>query len=218
MTKLHDQTTHDHNAEYLTRMQKDLGHHSWWYTNRQSADCINVKMHCWVDTDKVLAGLTEREREAVTVLDIDVDQFCDELKWRDIESTREWLLESLKDDDTLQNETAQVDSLDYGGRSGGWLAVVFDFDAIGDYLEGYDYAIEYLTKKEQREQCKAVDNAIAYIDKVHARIVDMHKRYCDELEKPEFYIEELQMHIEESIDHEQTKIEVATNKLKTLAK
>ena len=217
MTKLHNQEIHDTNAEYLQKMSKSLGHHSWWYTNRSSEDCINVKMHCYPDINSIINLLTTKEKQAVKVLAVDVDQYVSDHMWQDIDFTRHDFLQLLQEQTTLQNDHARIESLDYGGRSGGWLAVVFDFDHLSDYIEGYEYTIEHATKKEHREWCKSADNALAYIEKVHQYIIKLHREYCTELEDPTLYVEPLKDHIYQCIEHEQDKINLAAKKLKTLA-
>ena len=64
---------HDQLAEYLTRMQAPLGHHSWWYTNRSSEDCINVKMHVYPDIQEITSKLPAKTQKAIEILEIDVD-------------------------------------------------------------------------------------------------------------------------------------------------
>lgn len=218
--KTHTQEQHNANAEYLERMQKGLGHHSWWYTNRSSDDCINVKVHAWVDTDKVLQLLTQKEREAVDVLGIDVADFCEDIKWSVlVEDARMFLLEELQGLDT-ENET--VHEIEYGGRSGGWLAVVYHFDLVGDYCEGHEhvkdlYETKAITKKEWAQWCKNADAAIAHIEKVHAKVKELHRGLEQAIEDPQSYIDPLRDYIEDQKYKLYSDIEVAEQKLEALA-
>lgn len=220
--KTHTQEKHDSLAEYITRMQKGLGHHSWWYTNRQSEDCINVKMNCWVDSKEVTNLLTKKEKEAVKVLGIDVDEWVENEKWSIIGVEQEYLLDTLKYADKLQKEDARVHDIEWGGRSGGWLAVVFDFDGISDYCEGYEYVKGLyddgtITKREWSELCKSADSAVEYIELVHNYVKELHMSLCESLEDPQTYIEQLQEYIASCIDSEKEKIDTASQKLVTLA-
>lgn len=48
--------------EWFQAMQLPLGHHSWWYTNRKPEDCINVKIHAWIETNAVYEKLTSQRK------------------------------------------------------------------------------------------------------------------------------------------------------------
>lgn len=223
MTKKLTAAEHNTLAEYLQRMQKPLGHHSWWYTNRQSVDCVNVKMHCYVDTNKVIQSLTEKEQAAVSILNIKVDEWCEQTKWDSIEIDRAYLLENLHDAVELNNKDFSIDSLDYGGRSGGWLCVVFNFAGLGDYLEGSDYTTQLLTdksitKKEFNTWEKKAIAARDYIDTVHEYIKKEHAALCRYYEQVDTYTESLSCHISDCIDDEAAIIEQKAENLRKLAK
>lgn len=221
--KTHDQETHDNNAKYLTRMQKGLGHHSWWYTNRGPDDCINVKMHCWCNDSDILKLLTPKEKQAIDVLNIDLSEVIENEKWSIIEAERDFLLDTLQNTTRITSKNNNtVDSLDWGGRSGGWLAVAFDLDVSLDYMEGYDYAHEmvkegFISKSELSRACKDIDIALKYINDVHAYIKQCHKDLCKTLEQPETYIDYIKDYIALSIESEAETIKTKADNLAKLA-
>lgn len=213
---------HDTLAEYLQRMQKGLGHHSWWYTNRGPADCVNVKMHCWVDTDELTALLTEREKKAVEVLKIDVAEWAEEYKWSGISWEANNLAGLLQEAEALKHKDFTVTDVEYGGRSGGWACIVFDFYGLGDYLEGSEYAVRHLaekniTKKELAQWHRQALAARDYIEKVHDYVKQAHKELCAYYKNPQTYIEALKDYIANCIDHEAATIERKAENLRKLA-
>ena len=217
--KTHTQEKHDNQAEYLIKMQKPLGHDSWWYTNRSSEDCINVKMHSWPDMDKITALISDKERATIEVLGLDLEEFILREQWHIINQAAEDLAEDIK----IENrDGCSVTGVNYGGRSGGWACVVFDFDNTGDYCEGYEYAEQMykdgdINKKEWTEWCREADKAMQYITDVHEEVKKLHKLLEAYIEDPETYIEQAREYIAMSIDNEKESITRSADKLATLA-
>lgn len=134
--------------EYFTKMQKGLGHHSWWYTNRGSDNCINVKVHIY-NKHEPIDYLTEKEKELIKVLDIDTDNIANDYFYEHLQAERDGLNMDIE-----AGEYPQVDSVEYGGRSGGWLCVVYNFDDFRDFEdaienEAYTLASMLADKMEQ---------------------------------------------------------------------
>lgn len=206
-------------VEKLERYSKGLGHHSWWYTNRKSNECVNVKMHAWPDIDAIKKTLTKKEQNAVDVLSIDLSEYIEGengLKW-DIVT---WEARDLADSpvDYLGTDTkhAKPTSVEYGGRSGGWAAIVFEYtgdieNIIGDSYR--DTSEQPYTAKEIR----LLQNAINDIATVEEALRKAHKDLYTTVEDPATYTEQVQEYVSNMIDREAEKIERAKDKLHKLA-
>lgn len=186
----------DKNYDWFEKMQLPLGHHSWWYTNRKPEDCINVKLHAWVDTDKVKARLSSKQNAIIDTLSIDLDEWCNDLVWSDygmVEQAREDLLEELKAE-------YSVSDIEYGGRSGGWMAIIYKWDgAYSDYDNGiYTYA-------EIRDMYNVVRKAIAEHDKVTALVLQRKRELEKAIEDIDNYIEQIGECLENKLEAEATR-------------
>lgn len=176
--------------DWYNRMTAGLGHQSWWYTNRSSDDCINVKLHNgWVDINDVLEGLTTKEKEDAEVLGIDLEELVNNIMWGDygIVDDAKHMLE------TELVEKYRVVKLEYGGRRGGWLAVVFDWESIDDFENCLDEAVDKIkeAKKENQE------------------VITLVEKRCKELEamlnNPDTYIEIIKERIQNIKEHQQER-------------
>ena len=183
--------------DWFECMQLGLGHDSWWYTNRTPEECVNVKIHAWVDLDQVKALLSPDELKAMDTLGIDIEELTGGVVWSDwglIPLARKVLEEELKD-------SFNVSSLEYGGRSGGWLAVVYEWD---DIPSDYDDC-KFYSYKEIKEFYQTVTKAL----EEHSKVTDLVNQRKSGLEKdieaPESYIEEITQHISKTIEVETSK-------------
>jgi len=168
MTKLQKIEYITKQYDYIERMQKPLGHHSWWYTNRNSDDCINVKIHAYIDSDALLAKLTPQQEVNYSLLGLEIDDYINEHVWEHygtIHQHREQYEEDMKE------KFSQIDSFDYGGNSGGWLCIVYNFDNlrsdmedIADYNET-DNKIVNETYKNLIKAEKTIAETITYTEK-----------------------------------------------------
>lgn len=184
------------NYEWFECMQKGLGHHSWWYTNRSPEECINVKLHAWVDMDKITEKLTDQEKRVIDTLGIDLTEYANDLVWSDfgiVETARESLLEELK-------EKHNVTHLEYGGKSGGWLAVVYSWGNVYD-----DYENEAYTYQEIKKYYNIIKNARAEHNEVAALVLERKKELEDTIEDPEYYIEQIQEYLSDKLQEEKNQ-------------
>ena len=203
-------------ADYLSRMQKPLGHHSWWYTNRSSKDCIDVKIYASVDIDAVLALLTERERLQIETLGLDVAEICQDVVWGEvgwIDTARYHLL------DTLQCDVShRILSVEFGGRSGGWLCVVYDFDELDTQIEDLLNADNPTTKLVDTTY-KAVLEALDIIQRTEIKVMDMKQSLIADIKNPAAgYVDEIQSRIEDAIGFFEREHADIAHKLAVLAK
>lgn len=202
------------NALYLERMQKPLGHHSWWYTNRSSEDCINVKIHAWVNDDKVLALLTKKEQKAIEVLGIKIDEVIERTIWGDygiIEQAREDLKESI--DTYVPSKEHRIEGIEYGGRSGGWMCIEYRF---GGLVDEFINETE-LDAKEKKQAEKDVASALQYIEDTTQYVLKAKKELKKYIEDPQTYIEEVREAIANEIEHHRAMIERNAQRLADLA-
>lgn len=182
--------------DWYEAMQMGLGHHSWWYTNRRPEQCINVKVYASVNSDKVLEKLSDRERQAIKVLGIDLDEALNDIVWSDyglVDMGRDDLLEELK-------EYYNVTSVEYGGKSGGWLAVIYDWAKVWDDYEDASY-----TYADVRRFYTTIKNALAEHDKVTALILERKRDLERAIQDPDNYIEELQIRISDELESERLR-------------
>ncbi len=189
--------------DWYCSMTQGLGHHSWWYTNRTPDECINVKLNAWVDLDDVKARLTNSQLELVELLSIGLERMCYDIAWDDcglVDQAREYLLEELKED-------YNVSDTEYGGRSGGWLAVVYNWDDIpSDYEDGYTY-------QEVKEFYQTIKRASAEHEKVTQLVLERKSQLEQAIEDVDNYIGVI---IEEIEYLKESRIDIAT-KLQAIA-
>lgn len=166
--------------DWFESMQKGLGHDSWWYTNRRPDDCINVKLHSWVDVAKITDQLTDQEKTTIQTLGIDLNKLCNDLVWEDfgmVDDARRCLLEDLKFHHNVKD-------LEYGGRSGGWLAVVYDWAEVYDDYDNPEY-----NYKEVLAFYRTIKNAIKEHKKVTTLVLERKRQLEKDIENPANYIE-----------------------------
>lgn len=178
--------------DWFECMQTGLGHHSWWYTNRTPEECINVKLHAYADVDKVEEMLTEQEQTALQVLNIDLNEYLSDLIWGDfgmVEMARDELLDELTSE-------YNVTELEYGGRSGGWLAVVYEWDSVPE-----DYDTEY-SAQEVRAFYQTIKKALEEHEKVTALVLQRKRELEKCIEDPENYIGQVREMVSSRLDSE----------------
>ena len=179
--------------EWFETMQKCLGHYSWWYTNRSSKDCIDVKIHAWADIEEIKKLLTPEELKVINLMSFDLDEFVNNYVWDEfglIEQARESLREEL-------TEKYRVKDLEYGGRSGGWLCVVYDWETIYDDFDKQDANGTLYTYQELLKFKKITEEAEEDVQNVNNLVETRKKELIKEIEDPQTYIEELKYRIEE---------------------
>ena len=126
--------------------------------------------------------MTEKEKEEVEVLGIDVDGLVEDIIWGDYGIVDEARM-SLKNELIAKHK---VQDVEYGGRSGGWLAVVFDWEAIDEDEEYTKDAVDKikeaqkeneeviaLVEKRKKELKATIKNNLAFIDKIKEIIADI---------------------------------------------
>ena len=180
---------------WFESMQLELGHHSWWYTNRTPDECINVKLHAWVDIDEVLKKLTNNEKDIIKKLDLNVEEYCNYMIWGDYElvtQARENLLDELK-------EKYNVEGVNYGGRNGGWLAVIYDWNEVfEDYIENYSY-------QEIKGFYNTIKKAVAEHDRVTELVLERKKALEETIEDVGFFVDGVKSYVCDLLEEEQTK-------------
>lgn len=180
--------------DWFECMQVGLGHDSWWYTNRSPEECINVKVHAWIDSDDVLSKLTAKEREIISTLGLDLNEYLNDMIWGDfglVEMAREDLLEELK-------EKYNVESIEYGGRQGGWMAVIYDWSDVYDDYDDPDYSY-----KQVREFYQTIKKAVAEHEKVTGLVLERKRSLERYIEDPETYLDSVSIWVEENLDMQQ---------------
>lgn len=166
--------------DWFERMQQGLGNNSWWYTNRSSKDCINVKLYDWFNIEELEEKLTDQEKKLVEQLNFNIPEMIDWLSWDIIVSDERDNLEyDLKD-------KFNVDRVEYGGRSGGWLAVVYKWDDIPS-----DYDSDSYNYQEVREFYYIIKKAVKENELVTAFILERKKRLDEFLSNADNFIDEL---------------------------
>jgi hypothetical protein len=174
----------NNHADWYSRMTLGLGHHSWWYTNRSADDCINVKVYAGILADDLIEKLTDKEKKIIQHFNIDVEDWLYQLVWSDYG----WIYQAREDLECLLKDKYNVESLEYGGRSGGWLAVVFDWDDL-DYSE---IKADYLLIK----------NAIQEYGDVEQEVLKAKKQLEQFLGDVNNYIDEFREYIYNYLDNE----------------
>lgn len=184
--------------EYLDIMQKDFGHSSWWYSNRKSDNCIKCKIHAWVDSSKVLALLSEKERATIELLELDIDKMCNDFVWGE-EYCFEWGKVGQARRDVLENlkeEYPEVVDITYQGRQGGWACIQYSFDIMskaGFTLDDLDYI--NIKIKDLRELKKQVDKAIETMDNATEYYLQEYKSLCKSICDPASYVYDIEERI-----------------------
>lgn len=184
------------NLEWFNCMQVGLGHHSWWYTNRRPSECIDVKVRAWIDQDKVLEKLTANDKKIIETLGIDLKEWLNELVWGDygmVSMAKENLLEALK-------EKYNVTSVEYGGKSGGWLAVVYSWNDVHDDFDSGEYSYSDI-----RKFYSTIKKALAEHEKVTAEVLERKRNLEKDIENPENYIENIQESLSYKLENEQSQ-------------
>ena len=180
--------------EWFERMQKPLGHNSWWYTNRNTDDCIDVKIYAGADIDELKTKISPATLSIIEKLHINLDEWLEDKIWGDfgfVDMARDDLQTELK-------EKYNVDSLDCGGKSGGWLCVVFNWDYIPDDFDTGEY-----TAKELEAYKKIIDEAETENATVNSLIVKRKMELCRAIEDVENYTDELEEYADEQLETEQ---------------
>lgn len=179
--------------DWFETMQMGLGHDSWWYTNRKPEDCINVKIYAWLDIDKLLEKLTDREKQIVDTLELDVPEYCNDLVWNDyglVYSTRECLLEVLK-------ENYNVVDCEYGGKQGGWLAVIYQWDDVPDDYDNDEYSYQ-----EVKQFYNTIKKSITEHEKVTEMVLEMKKLLEKDIKNVETYLDQVHEYIANQLEAE----------------
>lgn len=203
----------------LERYSKGLGHHSWWYTNRQSQECVNVKIHEWPDVDAIKATLTPKEQNAIDVLGIDLNEYIegeDGAKWDIVSFEARELADSPADYLGTETKYAEPVRVEYGGRSGGWAAIVFEYSGEVENIVGDSYR-DIDDQPYTAKEIRLLQNAIKDIETVEDALRKAHASLCTTIEDPKTYTKTLQDYIATRIDFEADKIERAKEKLHKLA-
>lgn len=180
--------------DWYKYMQIGLGHDSWWYTNRGPDDCINVKLHSWVDIDKIIAKLTDQEKQIIETLGIDINEYLNDLVWSDfglVEMARQSLLDELKADYNVKN-------IEYGGRSGGWMAIVYDWQDVP-----YDYNSQETSYKEVLAYYRIIKNAVKEHEKVTALVLERKAQLEKSIADAKNYIDQVKEMLTDRLESEQ---------------
>ena len=166
--------------DWFERMQMGLGHHSWWYTNRSPKDCINVKLHNWFNIEDLEEKLTDQEKKLIDQLNFNIYEVIDWYSWNLIISdARDNLEYDLK-------EKFNVSRLEYGGRQGGWLAVVYKWEWVPS-----DYDVDEYSYQEVQEFYKIIKKAIEEDELVTDYILDRKKSLDNFLSNADNFIDEV---------------------------
>lgn len=180
--------------DWFEYMQMGLGHSSWWYTNRKPDDCINVKLHSWVDIDKIMAKLTDQEKQIIEVLGINLNEYLNDLVWSDfglVEMERQSLLDELKAD-------YNVKDIEYGGKSGGWMAIVYNWSDVYDDYDSPEYSY-----KEVLAFYRIIKNAVKENEKVTTLVLERKAQLEKSIADAENYIEQVKEMLADRLESEQ---------------
>lgn len=199
--------------DYIERMQKGMGQNSWTYSNRKSGDCIDVKVYAYVKSDHVKELLTADERKNIDILKIDIFKVIEENIWGSdfcmggiVTYARESLLENVKDNFRRMpsNSGKYVENIEYGGRSGGWMCVVYDFDDLLSNM--YDVTNnEDASTGDINSVYEKLENALSVIDEVTYFIKEKHKELCNLIREPHTHVEAIQEAISSRIEDMKAK-------------
>lgn len=176
--------------DYLDMMQKDFGHDSWWYSNRKSKDCINCKIHAWVDTSKVLALLSDKERDTIELLDLDIDKMCNDIIWGEDYCFEFGIVGQARSDvlEKLEEEYPAVVDITYQGRQGGWACIQYNFDIMSGDGWTLDDTLDDAPVKDLRELKKQVNIALDTINRVTIAYEKEYQALCESIEDPLSYV------------------------------
>lgn len=170
------------NIETLRRLSKPIGRDSWWYANRSSSECINVKIRAYNKYD-INDYLSEADKKNIETLNIKIEDFISEKWWDELSIAREDLqvmLQGYADDG--YNFHDKVQGIEYTGRSGGWLCVQYDFRDEADMLEDIENDTE-LTEDQKQEKAQPI------YKEVEAIIADTENKILERKKQLENYIE-----------------------------
>lgn len=186
--------------DYLDIMQKDFGHSSWWYSNRKSDHCIKCKVHAWLDSSKVLALLSEKERATVELLELDIDKMLNDVVWGE-DYCFEWGMVGQARRDVLENlkeEYPEVVDITYQGKQGGWACIQYSFDINSGgsfYYTLDDLDCDDIKIKDMRELKKQVDKAIETINNVNSYYMKAYNELCNSISDPSSYVYDIKERI-----------------------
>ena len=180
--------------DVINEYESVFGNDSWWYSNRSPETCNKVKIYAYVDIDKVLELLSEKQRKQIELLDIDLNTLCNDIAWGD-EYNFDMSLVSMYTDDEIEKIKTKypaVQDITFHGRSGGWACVVYDFNiktgdgwTIDDVVNNGVDRTEYKTLLDIYEQ---INKALKTVDEINEYIEKSRKRLCKLLEDPQSYI------------------------------
>ena len=156
----------DDAIERFTMLSKGIGHESWWYSNRTSKDCINVKIYDKQKGD-VKELLSESEKKAIELLDINVDEFVSKEWYSQLEFARD----NLNDDRKYNDYYPHVLGFEFIGHQGGWLCVQYDFTSYVERLEDIKNS-EKFTKKLQIEAYEIIKSTEAIVTETEKKIIE----------------------------------------------
>ena len=180
--------------DWFERMQEGLGSSSWWYTNRSSEDCIDVKLHSWFDIDDLKAKLTKKEQKIIEQINYDLEEVINFFVWEIIISdARDELEYDLK-------KKFSVDRVEYGGRSGGWLAVVYNWDEIPSDFDDGDY-----TYQEVKKFYHIIKNAIEENEQVVNFVLKRKKKLDKFLSNADNFIDEVKTCLYDTLEAKQAE-------------
>lgn len=194
------------NIETLRRLSKPIGHHSWWYANRSSSECINVKIYAYNKYD-INDYLSEADKKNIETLNIKIENFISEKWWDELSIAREELelmLQGHADDG--HNFHDKVQGLEYTGRSGGWLCVQYDFTDEADTLEDIENDTE-LTEKQKQKKAKPIYKEVEAIITDTENKILKRKKQLEEYLKSEEYTKYLASEIQEFIKMKKEEIQ-----------
>lgn len=184
----------DQHYDWFEAMQMPLGDDSWWYTNRRPEDCIKVKIYSWIDSDKVLEKLSANEKKVMETIGFNLDEYLNDYIWSDfglVERAREDLLLDLKDE-------YNVTDIEYGGRSGGWMAIIYSWDSVYS-----DYDSDEYSYKEIRAFYNTIKKAIAEHETVTNIVLDRKNKLEKIIKDVDTYIEGLQEYLRDMLESKQ---------------
>lgn len=178
--------------EYLTRMTKNRGHSSWWYSNRGSEDCINVKIYADIKDLK----LSEKEERECEIIGINTDNIIDARYWYTINNEAEELLSNLQS--KLDTDNMYISDVNFTGRQGGWACIVYSFDELYKIEEYLNLEDKEITKKNTKEITKIINDCEDFINKTNKEVLSLKRSLINYLESNDF-IDDVKEEIKDTI-------------------
>jgi len=192
---------------FINTYQSEFGNQSWWYSNRSPETCNNVKIYTYLDTEKVLELLSEKQRKQIELLDLNIVSLCNDIVWGgDYDFQYSTIGMHVTDEiDNIKNNYPAVQDITFHGRSGGWVCVVYDFniktgdgwtidDIVNSGIDGTDY-------KTLLDIYKQINKAIETVDSVNEYIQESKRVLEGLIENPENYIYDIEQNIEQAIEN-----------------